>query len=278
METDNEQKLIFSGKTVEEALQNARDKLGLDSFTTLSYQVIEDPPKKKFLLFGGGKQEVRIEILFNRDDPDVEDNDSKKDVKQMVADVWANTGPSAMAKEQRKTSRRNVDKQAKPAVKSMIPVEVVEGVQSELNGLFQKMGLALSVNIQRSDTNPKGMRIVPTGKDLPWLHQRREESVRNLEELVLKMIKAKFDEDMKYQVYFSGGRPRRRNKRSEESIKKLVSESVQKAKASGQSVTLGPYNAYERRLVHRQVALEGGATSQSVGEGPSKRVTISKTT
>ena len=95
VEIENEQKLIFSGRSVEEALQNAKDKLGMDSYAELSYKVVEGDSKKRFGLFGGKKKEVRIQILFNKKDASDEDevddrdfnNEIQHDVKQLVADV-----------------------------------------------------------------------------------------------------------------------------------------------------------------------------------------------
>ena len=52
---------------------------------------------------------------------------------------------------------------------------------------------------------------------------------------------------------------------------------VEKAKSSGLEQSIGPLNAYERRLVHLAVAEIPGVTSESIGDAAVKTVTISAT-
>ena len=49
---------------------------------------------------------------------------------------------------------------------------------------------------------------------------------------------------------------------------------LEKAKNSGIEQSIGPLNAYERRLVHLAVAEVPGVTSESIGDAAVKTVTI----
>ena len=49
---------------------------------------------------------------------------------------------------------------------------------------------------------------------------------------------------------------------------------AEKAKTSGIEQSIGPLNAYERRLVHLAVAEIPGVTSESIGDAAVKTVTI----
>jgi spoIIIJ-associated protein len=50
---------------------------------------------------------------------------------------------------------------------------------------------------------------------------------------------------------------------------------AEKAKSTGAEQSIGPLNAYERRLVHLAVAEVPGVTSESIGDAAVKTVTIS---
>ncbi len=322
MEAENEQKLIFSGRNVEEALQNARDKLGLDPFTQLSYKVIEESAKKKFLLFGAQKREVRIEIHFSKSEPSDEEEDdaqivAHQDVKQMVADVWNTTAPSPTltnsTQQKQHPNRRPPPQRNKPEVRTNkrrkprndrnqdqqrpqrnvkapsqapkkpagppISDEALTVLGNNVKSLFEKMGLDLTLTLERSIKNPGIVRVQPEGKDCAWLYSQKSAFIQSLEELTLKMLRTRYDEEQRCQLYFVGLRSFRRSHTNPVDDKKLVGEvekHIAKIIETGEPVVIGPYNAFERRLIHRRVSEADGLTTESQGDGSSKMVTIQK--
>ena len=67
----------------------------------------------------------------------------------------------------------------------------------------------------------------------------------------------------------------RRGKDNE--LRQMAKFLAEKAKTSGIEQSIGPLNAYERRLVHLAVAEVPGATSESIGDAAVKTVTITAT-
>jgi spoIIIJ-associated protein len=51
-------------------------------------------------------------------------------------------------------------------------------------------------------------------------------------------------------------------------------KAVEKAKSTGEPVSLRPMNAYERKIVHDSIALAGGK-SESQGEEPKRFIVVS---
>ena len=65
----------------------------------------------------------------------------------------------------------------------------------------------------------------------------------------------------------------RRDKDNE--LKQMAKFLAEKAKSSGVEQSIGPLNAYERRLVHLAVAEIPDVSSESIGDAAVKTVTIS---
>ena len=62
---------IGTGETVEEALENAKAKLGLDEFAEFEQEVIQLPAKKVFGFFGGTPAKVKVTINIKSNPADV---------------------------------------------------------------------------------------------------------------------------------------------------------------------------------------------------------------
>jgi spoIIIJ-associated protein len=60
----------------------------------------------------------------------------------------------------------------------------------------------------------------------------------------------------------------------EESIKQMTERIVSEVETTGQSVVLPPLTPYERRLVHMMLSESKTVTSESIGEGKDRRLTI----
>ncbi|HID88887.1 MAG TPA: protein jag, partial [Anaerolineae bacterium] len=60
----------------------------------------------------------------------------------------------------------------------------------------------------------------------------------------------------------------------ERSLRRLARRMAEKAVRTGRTVRLEPMPAYERRIVHLALRDHPGVTTESVGEGSRRRVTI----
>lgn len=57
-------------------------------------------------------------------------------------------------------------------------------------------------------------------------------------------------------------------------IKEIARKAARQARSSGRSVGLPPMGSYERKIVHNYLSLFSDLTSESLGEGASRRVII----
>jgi spoIIIJ-associated protein len=130
------------------------------------------------------------------------------------------------------------------------------------------MGLSLEAHVE---TGPDGTRINLEGEGAEALLAKRGEGLQALQHIVDSAFRRQLG-DQRLLVDCMGFR---RGKDNE--LKRMAKFLAEKAKTSGLEQSIGPLNAYERRLVHLAVAEIPGVTSESIGDAAVKTVTISAT-
>lgn len=63
-------------------------------------------------------------------------------------------------------------------------------------------------------------------------------------------------------------------RKKEQSVIDLARMVAREAEKEGKSVTLRPMSAYERRLVHMELSKEKNVTTESIGEGDTRRIVV----
>jgi spoIIIJ-associated protein len=134
--------------------------------------------------------------------------------------------------------------------------------------VVKEMGLALDAEVE---TTSDGTRINLAGEGAEALLAKRGEGLQALQSIVDSAFrKALGDERLLIDCMDF-----RRGKDNE--LKKMAKFLAEKAMNSGVEQSIGPLNAYERRLVHLAVAEVPGVTSESIGDAAVKTVTITAT-
>jgi spoIIIJ-associated protein len=131
----------------------------------------------------------------------------------------------------------------------------------------RQMGLALQARVE---TTADGTRIDLEGDGGEALLARRGEGLQALQHIVDSAFRRQLGEQKRVLVDCMGFR---RGKDNE--LKQMAKFLAEKAKSSGIEQSIGPLNAYERRLVHLAVAEVPDVTSESIGDAAVKTVTIS---
>ena len=131
--------------------------------------------------------------------------------------------------------------------------------------VVREMGLALDVQIE---TGQDGTRINLDGDGAEALLAKRAEGLQALQHIVDSAFRKQLG-DERLLVDCNGFR---RGKDNE--LRLMARFLAEKAKTTGIEQSIGPLNAYERRLVHLAVAEVPGATSESIGDAAVKTVTI----
>jgi len=63
-------------------------------------------------------------------------------------------------------------------------------------------------------------------------------------------------------------------RRRADSLARMATQMGAKAKRSGQSLTIGPFSAHDRRIIHMALKEDPFIRTQSLGDGEMKRITI----
>jgi len=145
-------------------------------------------------------------------------------------------------------------------------MSVDQQVADFVSQVVKQMGLGLQARVE---TNADGTRIDLEGEGAETLLARRGEGLQALQHIVDSAFRKQLG-DKRLLIDCMGFR---RDKDNE--LKQMAKFLAEKAKSSGVEQSIGPLNAYERRLVHLAVAEIPDVSSESIGDAAVKTVTIS---
>ena len=260
MEARSEERrnVVASGKTVDEAIKNGLGMLGVHR-SQVEVEVLSEGSRG---VLGFGAENARVRLLVNP--PPVPE-------------------PKAAILEEPPPAPESVS--LPPVVEEPLPVSEPEAQESAdpdagqvgreiLSDVLRLMGIRASVELRSGvelaeDDQPPPTVLNITGDDLGVLIGRRGETLRTLQYLVRLMVSHRLKHWTDLVVDVQNYRVRRR--RALENLANRVAERVAK---EGRTQALEPMPAYERRLVHIALRNHPDVTTQSVGEGERRKVTI----
>jgi len=143
-----------------------------------------------------------------------------------------------------------------------------------LEELLRLMGLNAEVDLKPSlpdeeDSERKSISLEVKGEDLGILIGRHGDTLASLQ-YILRLIIAHYQKMRVFLTIDIEGYKQRRYK----SLRELALNLAQRAKSTGQLMTLEPMPADERRVVHLALSVNPDVTTQSVGEGEVRKVVI----
>jgi spoIIIJ-associated protein len=136
--------------------------------------------------------------------------------------------------------------------------------------VVKQMGLGVQARVE---TNAEGTRINLEGDGAEVLLAKRGEGLQALQHIVDSAFRRQLGEGKRLFIDCMDFRKGKDNE-----LKAMAKFLAEKAKMTGTEQSIGPLNAYERRLVHLAVAEIPGVTSESIGDAAVKTVTISSLT
>ncbi|NWF93077.1 MAG: KH domain-containing protein [Syntrophaceae bacterium] len=144
--------------------------------------------------------------------------------------------------------------------------EGVEVAKQLMTGLLERMEIETTVEgfLKEGDvylevrTNREGVLIGRHGRTL-----------ESLQFLIHRMVNKRLKEPVRVIVDINDYRKKR-----EESLKRMAIRFGEKVKMKGQSLTVGPFNAQERRIIHITLKEDPLLITESIGEGEMKRMKI----
>ncbi len=249
---------IGTGKTIEEATQNAKLQLNAPETADVHVEIITMPEKKKFFgLIGGCDAKVKVSYDDGRKEkkPYAPKKERKPQAPAKSYDKKPATKPKEAPKAEKpeeKISEKDIDLDYACAyLKSMIDGLKVE--DAKISAQFVDGTVEMTV-----ECDDYGIIIGRRGETL--------DSLQYLTSLAIKNVTNKY-----VRVSLNVGDYRAKR---EETLKALATKNANYVARSGRRYTFEPMNPYERRIIHTAVQEVEGVTSRSVGNGMDRRVVI----
>lgn len=151
--------------------------------------------------------------------------------------------------------------------------EVLNHTEQVVSELLAKMKVTAQVSAHYGDMDDEGRQPVHVdirGSDLGMLIGRKAEILNALQYIINLILGKQLERWMQVIVDVEGYRARR-----EKQIRQMASRMAEQAIKTGRRQVLEPMSAAERRIVHLELRSHPAVITQSIGEEPARKVTIS---
>lgn len=255
------------GDTYEQAQEAAKAELNLGPESDIQYEIIDMPKKKVLGVFGGSKAKVRAYVEL----PD------EKPVKKPRTDKCKKAKPeksSKPSKEKADTPKKAAAPEANKAAENAVdyttlsPETPAYKACAYLRSILEQLGCEEIV--MKTAPIHNGCFIDLNGTHLGTVIGRRGETLDALQ--YLSSLAANSKESGYFRVVLNIGNYREKR---ESTLQNLARRTANQCLRTGRSRTLEPMNPYERRIIHTAIQEIEGVSSNSIGEGASRRVVIS---
>ena len=273
-----EKTAVFTGKTLDLAIENALTQLGLTR-DDISVQILAQA-KPGFL--GIGAQDAKIEVTYEAPDPKPRSalgSASRSKPKAKPAPK-AEEAPAPAAPKAEKAPKATVGQEQAPAAEKTpkapkapkvftpaAPGSVEEKIEVFLKGLLEQMGSDAVPHCQKTDDTTYDVEL--TGSDLGYLIGRRGDTLDALQHLANYSINRNTEGRIRINVDAEDYRAKR-----EDSLRRYARKKAQQVLKAHRRTTLEPMNAYERHVIHSTLQDMDRITTYSVGTEPNRRVVI----
>ena len=277
-----EKTIVTTGKTIDEAIENALNQLGLDR-DNVSVQVLAQA-KSGFL--GIGATPAKVQVTYEAPDPKPEAPKvalssasrskpkaapvAKPEPKPAApkAEAPKAEAPKAEPPKERKPKAPKVEAPAEPKVYAPAePGSVEEKIEVFLKGLLEHMGSAAVPHAWKEEDNTYMVEL--TGEDLGYLIGRRGDTLDALQHLANYTVNRGVEGHIRINVDAESYRQKR-----EDSLRRYAHKKAQQVLKAHRRTTLEPMNAYERHVIHAALQDTDRITTYSVGTEPNRRVVI----
>ena len=148
--------------------------------------------------------------------------------------------------------------------------DVIENGRETINKLIEFMGVDVTSNLRRADSEDGGGPLFEIeGDDSGLLIGRKGETLRSFQFLVRFLVSRNMGQRTNVSVDVEGYDDRRK-----QSLHNLAERVSQRVVRTGLSIELEPMNPRERRLVHMFLADESGVYTESSGSGSDRKIVI----
>jgi len=242
----------FESKNVEQALQKASEELNIPA-DKLEHDVISYGSTGIFGLVGTKKAKIRVMIPeeIAKEDGGRESKAPKK-VQEGVASILNETfgNEEAISEESDAVSTEDAILIGKDVLKRFVDSITADAVVD-----VEKNGSKVLFNV--------------SGGNTALLIGKRGQTLEAMQYLVEKIVNKKNDQRIRIQIDVEGYLKNRR-----ERLEALALRMGEKVKRTGKPVTVGQFNAYDRRIIHLVLKEDSDIRTHSMGDGYYRKLKI----
>ena len=262
-----------TGKTEEEAIQNALRQLGLDR-DDVSVEILE---RAKSGFLGLGSCPAKVRVSYGPEEEEEPAAPAEAEARQEEPKpVKAERKPRQERKAAEKPAAPAEEPEAAPEEKQPETVQTLgeevddekaQAIRKFLSGLLEQMESTAEIHIYLAE---KGRyKVILEGKNLGTLIGRRGETLDAIQQLTSYAVNRSGGGRVRVQLDAENYREKR-----EQSLQHLARKVAAKVTKYHRSVTLEPMNAYERHVIHTALQDVPGVTTYSTGTEPNRRVIV----
>jgi len=248
--------------TIDEAIEQGLDQLGLPK-DAVEIEILDSGSKG---LLGLGHRQARVRLTIRDEEPSPVTRKVDKPVQESPGKTQAK--PAAVKAEK---------KEDKPKAQKEISLgddhelQVAKAVVEEM---LDKLKVFAKVDVKYLDSEERnGERTIfieITGEDLSILIGRKSEILNALQYLCSLIVCRELGNWVPLMIDIQGYRSRR-----ESQLRRIADRMADQAILTGKKQVLEPMPAGERRIIHIQLKDHPDVITESVGDEPNRKVTIS---
>lgn len=246
---------IATAATLDEAIEKAKAQLNAPLDADVKFDVVQQPQKKVFGIFGGKEAKVRVYYEI----PDEVKSEAKKAPEKKASEKKApekKTPAKAPAHEARKEAKAELSADDDAAIKNYIAT-IIKGMGVE------------DVTVSSHEEDDETVYELNTAENHGGIIGRHGETLDAVQYLVRLFANKNTSGNRKVSINIGDYREKRA-----ESLREFAARSAKQVLKYGRNVKLDPMNPYERRIIHTAIQEIEGVTSHSVGYDTERRVII----
>lgn len=266
-----------TGKTVDEALENAKAGLGIETIDGFNFEIIEYD-KKGFLGFGSKPAKVRIfeegedePVIAKAEEkkPERKENKTAAPAAKKPAEKKHNDAPKAERKNDAPKTKEAPVVEKKP--ENVTPIDDNNAALVFVRTTLKNLGITAAAE---GYIDEEGItRIVVKGSDATMLIGHHGDTLDSFQYLANLAANREFKSGDKNHHRVTVDIEDYRSKR-EQTLRALARRMAQKALKYNKNVMLEPMNPYERRIIHSEIQNIEGVSTNSIGSENNRKVVI----
>lgn len=189
---------------------------------------------------------------------------SRDDVKIEVLEEPSNGGVLGILSAKLAKVRLTVDKK----ISDEQADRTKEKLEEILKNIFSITGEEVSYTIERKDNQ---MNLIIKGEEMSHLIGYKGKTIEAFQSLLNSMLQREDEEFAKIFVEINDYK-----KKKEEKLRRLANKMAANCVKFRRPIRLEPMSAYERLIIHRELADRRDVETESIGEEPRRRVVIKR--